>query len=95
MENSIAEFTAHIRTYNHDKEEIERRHDGLMNCAAEVLSSLLGKTVEIKTKNHTYTGTVQEFYGWPRKEGVHLNPCSTGAVDIHFLAIYDVKEVQK
>lgn len=90
---NINEFAAGVRAYHHDKEELIRRHDELMNRAVEDLSSLLGKTVEIKTKKHTYTGTVQEFYGWPRKEGVHLNPCTTGAVDIHFLSIYDIKEV--
>lgn len=91
---SITEFTNSVRAYNRDREEIEHRRHELLNHAEEDLQSLLGKTVEIKTKNKTYTGTVQEFSGWPRKEYVHLNPCTIGAVSIHFLSIYDVKEIQ-
>lgn len=92
---NTTEFTDRVRTYNRDKEEIDRRREELLNHAAENLYPLLGKTVEIKTKNKTYIGTVQEFSGHPRKEYVHLNPCTTGAVSIHFLSIYDVKEIQK
>lgn len=96
MENIITEFTDRVRTYNRNREELDRRREELLNHAAEDLYPLLGKTVEIKTKNKTYTGTVQEFSGWPHKEEyVHLNPCTTGAVSIHFLSIYDVKEIQK
>lgn len=94
MENTVTEFTNRVRAYHRDKEEIERRYNELLNQAEEDLQPLLGKTVEIKTKNKTYTGTVQEFSGWPRKEYVHLNPCTGGAVSIHFLSIYDVKEIQ-
>ena len=94
MENTVTEFTNRVRAYNRDKEEIERRREEILNRAAEDLQLLLGKTVEIKTKNKTYTGTVQEFSGHPRKEYIHLNPCTTGAVSIHFLSIYNVKEIQ-
>ena len=93
MENNLTEFIDRVRAYNRDKEEIEHRHDEILNRAAEDLQSLLGKTVEIKTKNKTYTGTVQEFSGWPRKEYIRLNPCTTGAVSIHFLSICDIKEI--
>jgi hypothetical protein len=94
MENTITAFADRVRAYNRDKEELERRQNEILNHAAEDLQPLLDKTVEIKTKNKTYTGTVQEFSGHPRKEYVHLNPCTTGAVSIHFLSIYDVKEIQ-
>lgn len=93
---SVTEFTERVRAYNRDREEIDRRRNELLSHAMEDLKPLLGKTVEIKTKNKTYTGTVKEFSGWPHKEEyVHLNPCATGAVSIHFLSIYDVKEIQK
>lgn len=94
MENNLNEFIDRVRAYKRDKEEIDRRREELLNHAAEDLQSLLGKTVEIKTKYKTYTGTVQEFSGHPRKEYVFLNPCTTGAISIHFLSIYGVKEVQ-
>lgn len=94
MKNTITEFTGRVRAYNHDKEEIDRQREKLLDHAVEDLYPLLGKTVEIKTKNKTYTGTVQEFSGSPRKEYIHLNPCTTGAISIHFLSIYDVKEIQ-
>ena len=93
MENNITKFVGRVLAYNHDKEELERRRNEILNHAAEDLQSLLGKTVEIKTKYKTYTGTVQEFGGHPRKEYVFLNPCTTGAISIHFLSIYGVKEV--
>ena len=92
---SITEFTDAVRAYNRDKEEIDHRRHELLSHAVEDLYSLRGKTVEIKTKRNTYTGTVQDFCGWPHKEYVRLNPCTTGAVSIHFLSIYDVKEIQK
>jgi len=94
MENIITEFANRVRAYNHDKEEINRIGEELLNHAAENLQSLLGKTVEIKTKYRTYTGIVQEFSGYPRKEYIRLNPCTTGAVSIHFLSIYGIKEIQ-
>jgi hypothetical protein len=94
MENTITTFADCVRAYNRDKEELERRQNEILNHAAEDLQSLLGKTVEIKTKNKTYAGTVQEFSGHPRKEYLHLNPCNSGAISIHFLSIYDIKEIQ-
>ena len=94
MENTITAFADRVRVYNRDKEEIDRRQNEILNRAAEDLQPLLGKTVEIKTKNKTYTGTVQEFSGHPRKEYIRLNPCNTGAVSIHFLSIYDIKEIK-
>ena len=94
MENTVAEFAARVRAYNHDKEEINRIGEELLNHATENLQSLILKTVEIKTKYRTYTGTVQEFVGYPRKEYIRLNPCTTGAVSIHLLSIYNIKEIQ-
>ena len=93
MENTITEFTNRVRAYNRDKEELERRCNEILDHAVEDLSPLLGKTVEIKTKNKIYTGTVQEFAGYPRKEYIRLNPCTIGAVSIHFLSICDIKEI--
>jgi hypothetical protein len=94
-ENNITKFIDRVRAYNHDKEEINRRCKEILSHAAEDLEPLIGKTVEIKTKNKTYTGTFKGFSGYPRKEYVQLNPCTTGAISIHFLSIYGVKEVQK
>lgn len=94
MENTVTEFTNRVRAYNRDKEELNRRYNELLNRAEKDLQPLLGKTVAIKTKNKTYTGTVQELAGWPgRNEYIRLNPCTTGAVSIHFLSICDIKEV--
>lgn len=92
---NITDFTERVRAYNRDKEELDKRRHELIGHAVEDLYPLLGKTVEIKTKSKTYTGTVQDFAGWPRKEYIRLNPCTTGAVSIHFLSIYDVNEIQK
>jgi len=95
MENTVTEFSTRVRAYNRDKEELERRCNEILDHAVEDLSPLLGKTVEIKTKNKIYTGTVQEFAGYPRKEYIRLNPCTPVAISIHFLSIYGINEVQK
>ena len=93
MENIVIEFVNRVRAYNHDQEEINGIGEELLNHAPENLQSLLGKTVEIKTKYKTYTGIVQEFSGHPHKDYIRLNPCATGAISIHFLSICDIKEI--
>lgn len=94
MGNNIANFTTRLNAYRRAKEELERSSNELLDHVVEDLQPLLGKTVEIKVKNKTYTGTVHEFSGSPRKEYVVLNPCTTGTVSIHILSISALKEIQ-
>ena len=94
MGNSITNFTDRLHAYRRAKEEFEHRSNELLDHAAEDLQPLLGKTVEIKVKNKTYTGMVHEFSGSPRKEYIVLNPCTSGTVSIHILSIADIKEIQ-
>ena len=93
MGNSIANFTTRLNAYRRAKEEFEHRSNELLDHAIEDLQPLIGKAVEIKVKNKTYTGTVHELSGPPRKEYIVLSPCTTGTVSIHILSISGLKEI--
>jgi len=93
MENTVTEFTTRLNAYRRAKEELERSSNELLDHAIEDIQPLIGKTVEIKVKNKTYTGTVYELSGHPRKEYIVLNPCTTGTVSIHILSISGLKEI--